>query len=123
MPMGRGSLWVPSLRGVPTERVGGCRVGGDGSGDRRAAQCHPVSPPAPPRSYPDEEGPKHWPPSRYEHVMKLRQAALESARAMWADYLLVRGSRHPGEGGTGHSTPGWGGGNGTRPRGSGGFGG
>ncbi|XP_054039405.1 procollagen galactosyltransferase 1 isoform X4 [Rissa tridactyla] len=41
-----------------------------------------------PRSYPDEEGPKHWPPSRYEHVMKLRQAALESARAMWADYLL-----------------------------------
>ncbi|NXT52331.1 GT251 galactosyltransferase, partial [Pluvianellus socialis] len=41
-----------------------------------------------PRSYPDEEGPKHWPPSRYEHVMKLRQAALEAARAMWADYLL-----------------------------------
>ncbi|XP_061871395.1 procollagen galactosyltransferase 1 [Colius striatus] len=41
-----------------------------------------------PRSYPGEEGPKHWTPSRYEHVMKLRQAALESARAMWADYLL-----------------------------------
>ncbi|KAM9214388.1 LOW QUALITY PROTEIN: procollagen galactosyltransferase 1, partial [Leptosomus discolor] len=41
-----------------------------------------------PRSYPDEEGPKHWSPSRYEHVMKLRQAALESARAIWADYLL-----------------------------------
>ncbi|XP_074932222.1 LOW QUALITY PROTEIN: procollagen galactosyltransferase 1 [Phalacrocorax aristotelis] len=41
-----------------------------------------------PRSYPDEEGPKHWPPSRYEHVMKLRQAALDSARAIWADYLL-----------------------------------
>ncbi|NXF65483.1 GT251 galactosyltransferase, partial [Ciccaba nigrolineata] len=46
---------------------------------------------APPRSYPDEEGPKHWSPSRYEHVMKLRQAALDSARASWADYLLVRG--------------------------------
>ncbi|XP_053907778.1 procollagen galactosyltransferase 1 [Cuculus canorus] len=41
-----------------------------------------------PRSYPDEEGPKHWSPSRYEHVMRLRQAALEAARASWADYLL-----------------------------------
>lgn len=41
-----------------------------------------------PRSYPDEEGPKHWSSSRYEHVMKLRQAALQSARDMWADYLL-----------------------------------
>uniref|UniRef100_A0A8C3LUA4 procollagen galactosyltransferase n=1 Tax=Chrysolophus pictus TaxID=9089 RepID=A0A8C3LUA4_CHRPC len=39
-------------------------------------------------SYPDEEGPKHWSSSRYEHVMKLRQAALQSARDMWADYLL-----------------------------------
>uniref|UniRef100_A0A2K6B3S9 procollagen galactosyltransferase n=1 Tax=Macaca nemestrina TaxID=9545 RepID=A0A2K6B3S9_MACNE len=42
-----------------------------------------------PRSYPDEEGPKHWSDSRYEHVMKLRQAALKSARDMWADYILV----------------------------------
>ncbi|NXT77252.1 GT251 galactosyltransferase, partial [Zapornia atra] len=33
--------------------------------------------------------------SRYEHVMKLRQAALESARAIWADYVLVRGSWTP----------------------------
>ncbi|XP_006747313.2 procollagen galactosyltransferase 1 [Leptonychotes weddellii] len=41
-----------------------------------------------PRSYPDEEGPKHWSDSRYEHVMKLRQAALKSARDMWADYIL-----------------------------------
>lgn len=41
------------------------------------------------RSYPDEEGPKHWSDSRYEHVMKLRQAALKSARDMWADYILV----------------------------------
>ncbi|XP_074835633.1 procollagen galactosyltransferase 1 isoform X2 [Carettochelys insculpta] len=41
-----------------------------------------------PRSYPDEEGPKHWSNSRYEHVMKLRQAALKSARDMWADYIL-----------------------------------
>ncbi|XP_057259463.1 procollagen galactosyltransferase 1 [Pezoporus wallicus] len=39
-------------------------------------------------SYPDEEGPKHWSPLRYEHVMRLRQAALEAARAAWSDYLL-----------------------------------
>ncbi|XP_026801744.3 procollagen galactosyltransferase 1 [Pangasianodon hypophthalmus] len=42
-----------------------------------------------PRAYGDEEGPKHWTNHRYAHVMKLRQAALESAREMWADYLLV----------------------------------
>ncbi|XP_064137019.1 procollagen galactosyltransferase 1 isoform X2 [Loxodonta africana] len=41
-----------------------------------------------PRFYPDEEGPKHWSDLRYEHVMKLRQAALKSARDMWADYIL-----------------------------------
>lgn len=41
-----------------------------------------------PRSYPDEEGPKHWSSTRYEYVMKLRQAALKSARDMWADYIL-----------------------------------
>ncbi|XP_034046532.1 procollagen galactosyltransferase 1 isoform X1 [Thalassophryne amazonica] len=42
-----------------------------------------------PRYYHDEEGPKHWTDERYEHVMKLRQVALESAREMWADYFLV----------------------------------
>ncbi|KAL1022944.1 hypothetical protein UPYG_G00034560 [Umbra pygmaea] len=41
-----------------------------------------------PRSYTDEWGPKHWPPSRFNHVMKLRQAALKSARDRWADYIL-----------------------------------
>lgn len=41
------------------------------------------------RSYEDEEGPKDWIDPRYEHVMKLRQAALESAREMWADYFMV----------------------------------
>ncbi|XP_072104221.1 procollagen galactosyltransferase 1-like [Mobula birostris] len=41
-----------------------------------------------PKSYPDEIGPKHWPDSRYEHVMKLRQAALKAARDRWADYIL-----------------------------------
>uniref|UniRef100_A0A673CCP4 Procollagen galactosyltransferase 2-like n=1 Tax=Sphaeramia orbicularis TaxID=375764 RepID=A0A673CCP4_9TELE len=43
-----------------------------------------------PRSYTDEWGPKHWPPSRFNHVMKLRQAALKAARERWADYILVR---------------------------------
>uniref|UniRef100_A0A3P8S8S9 Collagen beta(1-O)galactosyltransferase 2b n=1 Tax=Amphiprion percula TaxID=161767 RepID=A0A3P8S8S9_AMPPE len=39
-------------------------------------------------SYTDEWGPKHWPPSRFNHVMKLRQAALKAARERWADYIL-----------------------------------
>ncbi|XP_043941234.1 procollagen galactosyltransferase 2 [Protopterus annectens] len=41
-----------------------------------------------PRSYAEEMGPKHWPNSRFTHVMKLRQAALKAAREMWADYVL-----------------------------------
>uniref|UniRef100_A0A665V2U5 Procollagen galactosyltransferase 2-like n=1 Tax=Echeneis naucrates TaxID=173247 RepID=A0A665V2U5_ECHNA len=41
-----------------------------------------------PRSYTDEWGPKHWPPSRFNHLMKLRQAALKAARERWADYIL-----------------------------------
>uniref|UniRef100_A0A8C8A6A2 Collagen beta(1-O)galactosyltransferase 2b n=1 Tax=Oryzias sinensis TaxID=183150 RepID=A0A8C8A6A2_9TELE len=41
-----------------------------------------------PRSFTDEWGPKHWPPSRFNHVMKLRQAALKAARERWADYIL-----------------------------------
>lgn len=40
-------------------------------------------------AFEDEVGPKHWNNLRYEHVMKLRQAALETAREIWADYLLV----------------------------------
>ncbi|CAG6013150.1 unnamed protein product [Menidia menidia] len=39
-------------------------------------------------SYTDEWGPKHWPPSRFGHLMKLRQAALRAARERWADYIL-----------------------------------
>ncbi|XP_061556191.1 procollagen galactosyltransferase 1 [Phycodurus eques] len=42
-----------------------------------------------PRHYEDEEGPKGWPDPRYQHVMKLRQVALESAREMWADYFML----------------------------------
>lgn len=41
------------------------------------------------RRYEDEAGPKDWTDLRYEHVMKLRQVALESAREMWADYFMV----------------------------------
>uniref|UniRef100_A0A3Q1IFI0 Glycosyl transferase family 25 domain-containing protein n=1 Tax=Anabas testudineus TaxID=64144 RepID=A0A3Q1IFI0_ANATE len=41
-----------------------------------------------PKSYTDEWGPKHWPPSRFNHVMKLKQAALKAARERWADYIL-----------------------------------
>uniref|UniRef100_A0A4W4GZG1 procollagen galactosyltransferase n=1 Tax=Electrophorus electricus TaxID=8005 RepID=A0A4W4GZG1_ELEEL len=42
-----------------------------------------------PSAYAGEEGPKHWPNQRYAHLMKLRQAALEGARDMWADYLMI----------------------------------
>ncbi|XP_008284450.1 procollagen galactosyltransferase 2 [Stegastes partitus] len=41
-----------------------------------------------PTSYAGELGPKHWPNSRYEYVMKLKQAALNFARKRWADYIL-----------------------------------
>ncbi|NXN86105.1 GT252 galactosyltransferase, partial [Bombycilla garrulus] len=41
-----------------------------------------------PPSYPEEIGPKHWPSSRFTHVMKLRQAALRAAREKWSDYIL-----------------------------------
>ncbi|XP_031291463.1 procollagen galactosyltransferase 2 isoform X1 [Camelus dromedarius] len=41
-----------------------------------------------PESYPDEIGPKHWAGSRFAHVMKLRQAALRTAREKWSDYIL-----------------------------------
>ncbi|KAK7896251.1 hypothetical protein WMY93_021576 [Mugilogobius chulae] len=38
-----------------------------------------------PTSYAGELGPKHWPNTRYEYVMKLKQAALNFARKHWAD--------------------------------------
>ncbi|XP_047445432.1 procollagen galactosyltransferase 2 [Mugil cephalus] len=41
-----------------------------------------------PSAYADEEGPKHWPTSRFTHVMKLKQAALRAARRAWTDYIL-----------------------------------
>ncbi|KAG7258470.1 hypothetical protein CRUP_015487 [Coryphaenoides rupestris] len=42
-----------------------------------------------PSEYEDGDGPKQWTNLRYAHVMKLRQAALDSAREMWADYFLA----------------------------------
>lgn len=42
-----------------------------------------------PIRYEDEDGPKQWTNLRYAYVMKLRQAALDSAREMWADYFLL----------------------------------
>ncbi|GAA6222576.1 procollagen galactosyltransferase 2-like [Lates japonicus] len=41
-----------------------------------------------PSSYADEQSPKHWPDSRFTHVMKLKQAALRAARRLWTDYIL-----------------------------------
>jgi collagen beta-1,O-galactosyltransferase len=41
------------------------------------------------REYQDADSPKQWTNLRYAHVMKLRQAALDSAREMWADYFMV----------------------------------
>lgn len=85
-PAFRSSLHIPSsgrpsltTRVQPAQGLSGLR------------QCPVLLPSQLPlrRSYPDEEGPKHWSDSRYEHVMKLRQAALKSARDMWADYILV----------------------------------
>ncbi|XP_071983217.1 procollagen galactosyltransferase 2 isoform X2 [Engystomops pustulosus] len=43
---------------------------------------------AEPGSYTDEVGPKHWPASRFSHVMKLRQAALRTAREKWSDFIF-----------------------------------
>ncbi|XP_076866134.1 procollagen galactosyltransferase 1 [Brachyhypopomus gauderio] len=41
-----------------------------------------------PSAYTDEDGPKHWSNERYAHLMKLRQAALDAGRDMWADYMM-----------------------------------
>ncbi|KAF3821041.1 hypothetical protein GH733_011194 [Mirounga leonina] len=41
-----------------------------------------------PRSYPDEEGPKHWTRERHQFLMELKQEALTFARDWGADYIL-----------------------------------
>ncbi|XP_069436160.1 inactive glycosyltransferase 25 family member 3 isoform X2 [Ovis canadensis] len=40
------------------------------------------------RSYPDEEGPKHWTKERHQFLMELKQEALTFARDWGADYIL-----------------------------------
>lgn len=39
--------------------------------------------------YPDQEEYKYWSPSHYEHVIELRQEALDYARYRWSDYLFM----------------------------------
>ena len=40
-------------------------------------------------SYDDENGPAHWTTSRFLHVIRLRESALNFARFIWADYFFV----------------------------------
>ena len=38
--------------------------------------------------HPDQvKGPAHWPSTRFEHVMKLREEGLNAARRAWADWV------------------------------------
>lgn len=39
--------------------------------------------------FPQEQGPAHWTVDRFNHVINLRESALNYARSIWADYLLV----------------------------------
>ncbi|XP_077986658.1 procollagen galactosyltransferase 2-like [Glandiceps talaboti] len=41
-----------------------------------------------PQSYSDEKGPSHWPRERFEHLINLKQKALDEARKQWADYIF-----------------------------------
>ncbi|KAG5887523.1 hypothetical protein JTB14_022135 [Gonioctena quinquepunctata] len=38
--------------------------------------------------YPHESGPAHWTVERFNHIIRLRESALNFARSIWADYLL-----------------------------------
>lgn len=42
------------------------------------------------RVYPESKGPNEWVGSRYEQLARLRQNALDEARSLGVDYLLVR---------------------------------
>lgn len=39
--------------------------------------------------FPDETGPGHWTKERFDHIIDLRESALDYARRTWADYVLV----------------------------------
>lgn len=40
-------------------------------------------------AYPDENGPCHWTKERFNHVINLREASLNFARNIWADFYWV----------------------------------
>ncbi|XP_067012190.1 glycosyltransferase 25 family member [Anabrus simplex] len=42
---------------------------------------------SPPTRLGDEDGPAHWTPSRFTHIIQLREEALVAARQMWTDYI------------------------------------
>ncbi|XP_050432465.1 glycosyltransferase 25 family member [Adelges cooleyi] len=37
--------------------------------------------------YDEEIGPAHWPNSRFQHIIELKETAINSARNFWADYI------------------------------------
>lgn len=39
--------------------------------------------------YSDAEGANHWSEMRFKRLIELRQAALDEARRVWADYIFV----------------------------------
>lgn len=41
------------------------------------------------KKYDDESGPAHWPNSRFQHIVELRESALRKARDHWVDYIWV----------------------------------
>lgn len=41
------------------------------------------------KKYEDESGPAHWPHSRFQHIVELRESALRTARYHWVDYIWV----------------------------------
>lgn len=42
------------------------------------------------RLHGDERSATHWSPGHFQHVIRLREDALNFGRKMWADYLFVR---------------------------------
>lgn len=42
-----------------------------------------------PQTFSDGPGVFEWSPSHFNHVINLKESAIENAKKMWADYLLV----------------------------------
>jgi len=36
-----------------------------------------------------KDNPVEWTPKRYQHIMRLKEEALQVARKIWADYIWV----------------------------------